>query len=87
VITREHGTQVEAGDESLVLRCATLAEREAWVADIQACIASLHAEALRPAARAAACAAAQDRQHGGHVSRPRGGRRAWFGFGFGFGFG
>ena len=27
--------QVEAGDESLVLRCATLAEREAWVGAIQ----------------------------------------------------
>jgi hypothetical protein len=26
---------VEAGDESLVLRCATLAEREAWVGAIQ----------------------------------------------------
>ena len=35
VITREHGTQVEAGDESLVLRCATLDEREAWVGAIQ----------------------------------------------------
>ena len=42
-----------------------------------------HAEALRPAGRPAACAAAQYGQHGGHVSRPRGGRRAWFGFGFG----
>ena len=31
MITREHGTQVEAGDESLVLRCATWDEREAWV--------------------------------------------------------
>jgi len=27
--------QVEAGDESLVLRCATLAEREAWVGALQ----------------------------------------------------
>ena len=35
MITREHGTQVEAGDESLVLRCATSDEREAWVGAIQ----------------------------------------------------
>ena len=35
MITREHGGQVEAGDESLVLRCATLDEREAWVGAIQ----------------------------------------------------